>query len=208
MYSNGTKHYSLKNIKFRKKGLSSGSNGSSWAIWITLWTFILSISLNLLSTHTIENSTTIIAIILLIFIIMIGILFDMIGIAFASADETPFHAMASRKVFAAKYAISLIRNANKVSSFCNDVIGDICGIFSGSLSAFIFINIISTTDTVYSGLYNLILGALVASLTVGGKALGKTFAIEKCNYIVYAVSTVVGFCSLKIFRLKRLDKSK
>ena len=35
----------------------------------------------------------------------------------------------------------LIRNAGKVSSFCNDVIGDISGVISGTASALIVFNI-------------------------------------------------------------------
>ena len=43
-----------------------------------------------------------------------------------------YHAMSSKKIKGAKKAVSFKKNADKVSSFCNDVIGDICGIISGS----------------------------------------------------------------------------
>ena len=55
--------------------------------------------------------------------------------AVATANEKPFHSMASRKVPGALEAIRLLRNAERVSSICNDVVGDICGVVSGSASA-------------------------------------------------------------------------
>lgn len=202
MYINNSTGLNKTKIKFRKKGASSHKNGNSWALWITIWAFILSIAMNLLSSEVLQNSSLSVSWVILVFIIAIGIGFDMIGIAFASADETPFHAMAARKVFAAKRAIFLIRNANKVSSFCNDVIGDICGILSGSLSAYILITIIGENNSIQFRVSSLILGAMIAAFTIGGKALCKTFAIQKCNYIVYGVSSVIGFV------LDRGNKSK
>ena len=37
-----------------------------------------------------------------------------------------------------------------------------------------------------------IMSALVASITVGGKALGKSFAQTKCTDIIYAVSKILS----------------
>ena len=68
-----------------------------------------------------------------------SIFFDIIGIAATAAEEVPFHSMASKKQDGAKWAIILIRNADRVSSFCNDIIGDICGVLSGAVSTYIII---------------------------------------------------------------------
>lgn len=198
-----------KKVKFRKRGLSPGARDFGWTIRLILWTFGISIALNLVSTNVLENSTFIVGLISLVIIILIGIVFDIIGIAVTSADETPFHAMASQKVYAARHAIYLIRNANRVSSFCNDVIGDICSIIAGSASALILINIVGAGihDSV-SRIVNLAFAALVASLTIGGKALGKTFAIEKSNYVVYTVGAVMGLILDKMNIIKSLKKSQ
>ena len=67
----------------------------------------------------------------LVCFIGLGIVFDIIGVAVTAADERPFHSMAAHKTPGAREALGLIRRANKVSSFCNDVVGDICGIISG-----------------------------------------------------------------------------
>lgn len=209
MQNDSSRNSNRKRVKFRNKELSSGAKNFSWTIRLTLWTFVISVGLNLISANVLENSALIVSFILLVVIILIGIIFDMIGIAVASADETPFHAMASRKVYAAKHAIYLIRNANKVSSFCNDVIGDICSIVAGSASALILINIVGSG--LHEGVFkavNLVFGALVASLTIGGKALGKTFAIQKSNYVVFTVGAIIGFVLDKMNIAKSLKKSE
>lgn len=49
----------------------------------------------------------------------------------------PFHSMAAHREKGAKEALMLLRSASRVSSVCNDVVGDICGIVSGSTAAVI-----------------------------------------------------------------------
>ena len=68
------------------------------------------------------------AFIVLLLIVFLGILFDIIGVAVMSANEKPFHSMAAKKLPGAVEAMKLLRSAEKVSSFCNDVVGDICGV--------------------------------------------------------------------------------
>jgi hypothetical protein len=66
-----------------------------------------------------------------------ALLFDIIGVAVTAADERPFHSMAAHKEKGAAEALYLLHNASHVSSFCNDVVGDICGIVSGTTAAVI-----------------------------------------------------------------------
>lgn len=152
----------------------------------------------LISELVLENASNFLAFIIVFIIILIGIIFDIIGIAVTAADEAPFHALASRKYFGAKRSIKLIRNANKVSSFCNDVIGDICGIISGTAGALIVIRITVGKSALESTLYGLIMSGIIAAITVGGKAMGKTIAISNSNYIVYKVGVVLQFISDKV----------
>ena len=104
---------------------------------IVLVTVCISASFSFISSVLLENSGMLAAFLLLFFIVALGILFDMVGVAVTAADEKPFHAMAAKKVPGAGKAIWLLRNADKVASFCNDVVGDICGIISGAASAVI-----------------------------------------------------------------------
>ena len=125
------------------------------------------------------------AFVILLIIVFVGIIFDILGMAVASADEKPFHSMAARKVTGAYEAIRLLRNAERVSSICNDVIGDICGVVSGSASATIAARILSNFDFSWPQMVTLLMSALVAGLTVGGKAIGKSFAVNSCTEIVH-----------------------
>lgn len=103
----------------------------------------------------------------------------MVGVAVTAADEKPFHAMAAKKVPGAGKAIWLLRNADKVASFCNDVVGDICGIISGAASAVIAGQIIAEiAQTGRGNVVQLAMSGLVAGMTVGGKAAGKSIAMQ------------------------------
>ena len=133
----------------------------------------------------------VLALAILLFFICLGILFDIIGVAVTSADEKPFHSMAARKVPGSQEAIRLLRNAERVSSICNDVVGDICGVVSGSASATIAALILTQVDVGWPRGVSLVMSALVAGLTVGGKAIGKTFAVNSCTQIVHMVGKVL-----------------
>ncbi len=108
-----------------------------WAFTLLGWTFLISMFLSFLSSNALEHIGYILAFLLLGAFILLGVLFDILGIATTCATEKPFHSMAARKVEGAQEALMLIRNAEKVSSFCNDVVGDIAGIISGTTSAVI-----------------------------------------------------------------------
>lgn len=177
-----------KKIKFYIK--KSGSKGANykWIVGITLWTFLISSFISFISNVLLSNVGIFIAFVILIIIILIGILSDIIGVSVTAADEVPFHSMASRKVKGAKTSVFLIRNADKVSNFCNDVIGDICGVVSGATGAVIISKIITIINIQNKTLLTLAISATIASLTVCGKAIGKNFAISQSNNIVYGVA--------------------
>ena len=137
----------------------------------------------------------IVAFLILLMIVFIGILFDIVGMAVATADEKPFHAMAARKVKGARECIMLLRNAERVSSICNDVVGDICGVVSGSASATIAAQVLSAFELSFAAVVPLMLSSLVAALTVGGKAVGKGIAVNRCTDIVYHAGQVIYFAT-------------
>lgn len=162
-----------------------------WIIKISVIAFTLSIAFSLLSQTVMPKVNLLFGVIILIVFIALGIVFDMIGVAVTAADETPFHSMASRKVRGAKIAVLFKKNADKVSSFCNDVIGDICGIVSGSTGAILAVAI-SNSAHLDSILVSLLVTAIIAALTIGGKAMGKGYAVNKSNIILYEFSKVVS----------------
>lgn len=177
-----------KKLKVYKKRTSNNSSNIKWIIGIIIWTFIISGFISFISDALLSKVELFFAFIVLIVIIFMGILFDIIGVAVTASDEIPFHSMASRKVKGARTAVSLIRNADKVSNFCNDVIGDICGVISGGTGAVIIGKIMTLTEFENKAILSLAISALIASLTVGGKAIGKNFAISESNNIIYNVA--------------------
>ena len=162
-----------------------------WVVTIFLVTIVISGVISLVSDALMSNSGIFSAFLILLFIILVGIIFDIIGMAVATADEKPFHSMAARKVPGASDAIKLLRNAERVSSICNDVVGDICGVVSGSASATIAALILSNASLGFPEVVSLAMSALCAGLTVGGKAIGKTFAVNSATPIVHSVGKLV-----------------
>lgn len=162
-----------------------------WVITVFFVTILVSGLISLISDEILESGSIIVAFLILIVIVLIGIVFDIIGVAVTSADEKPFHSMAARKVPGAQEAIRLLRNAERVSSICNDVIGDICGVVSGSASALIAAQVLQNFTFTWPRLISLVMSALVAGFTVGGKAIGKTLAISSCTQILYGVGRVI-----------------
>ena len=162
-----------------------------WVVTIFLVTIVVSGTISLISDEVMESSSMAVAALILLAIVLIGIIFDIIGVAVTSADEKPFHSMAARKVPGAHEAIRLLRNAERVSSICNDVVGDICGVVSGSASAVLAVQVLENIKLEQPDVVSLLLSALVAGLTVGGKAIGKTVAIKSCTSIVHTVGKLV-----------------
>ena len=172
----------LKGIKKELKKKKKVLIDFSWIIKITLLAFSISLVFSFLSETTIPKVPLIFGILILIIFIAIGILFDIIGVAVTSSDAAPFHSMNSRKVKGADIAVILLQSADKVSSFCNDVVGDICGIVSGTAASIIAMSIANTFNF-DKFIVTLLVTAIVAALTIGGKAMGKSFAINKSNFI-------------------------
>lgn len=194
MKSNNTKQQIAKfkkDNKKKEKGNKSKVN-YNWIIKITLLAFVISFVFSSISENVIPNVNIFIGILLVIIFIAIGVVFDMIGIAVTSADEKPFHSMSAQKIRGANVAVMFIKNADKVSTFCNDVIGDICGIISGSAGA-IIANTLAIKFNIDIIVMTLFIMALIAAFTIGGKALGKGFAIRKCNTILYDFAKVISY---------------
>ena len=179
-----------------------------WVVTIFLVTIVISGTISLVSDEVMSRSGIVTAFLILLAIILIGIIFDIIGMAVATADEKPFHSMAARKVPGALASIKLLRNAERVSSICNDVVGDICGVVSGSASATIAAQILSNMEFGWPQIISLAMSALCAGLTVGGKAIGKTFAVNSATTIVHTVGKIIYWLNHipELFRKKKKNK--
>ena len=188
------KESELKNLveqTKKKEKIKKESVDKKWIITIIIITFIISFLLSFIADSTIPNISLIFGIIITLLFIFIGILFDIIGVAVTTADEAVFHSMNSRKVKGAGVAVKFKKNSDKVSSFCCDVIGDICGVISGAAGTAIATILIVKYNTNIL-LTGLIVTAVISSLTIGGKAIGKSFAINKSDIILYGFAKFVS----------------
>ena len=148
-----------------------------WVLRIFMMSVVLSALLSFASGVVLVDAGYVIA------VLVLGIAFDLVGVAVTAADARPFHSMASHRQRGAKEALYLMKNAEKTSSFCNDVVGDICGIVSGSTAAVIVLRLQSSFNT-QSILISIAVTALISGLTIGGKAVGKKIALDRSTEVV------------------------
>ena len=161
-----------------------------WVLHIFLMSVVLSAFLSLASGIALEDAGYALAVMVLVAFIALGIVFDILGVAVTAADVRPFHSMAAHREKGAKEALRLLKNAEKVSSFCNDVVGDICGIVSGSTAAVLVVRLQQSLAW-ENVLISTGVTALISGLTIGGKAIGKKIALDRCKDVVYAAGRLL-----------------
>lgn len=182
--------------KYTSKAKKNNRNANrktdlKWILIVTLMAFSITFVMTLFSESALANVSLAVGIIIIFFFIGLGIIFDMVGIAVTVADPKVFNSMATKKIKGAKLALNLMKKASKVSSFCNDVIGDICGILSGAAASTIAI-LLANLTSINIFWVTLVLTSLIASFTIGGKACGKSIAINKANEILYDFAKVIS----------------
>lgn len=176
----------MKKIKNKK------NDKFMWILTVMAISFILSIIFSSLSESIIPNISIVFGILLIIIFILIGMIFDMIGVAITAAREKPFHSMASKKVKGSKHSIKLLKNSDKLASICNDVVGDVAGVVSGS-AGMLVANSISNSYNLNLSFTVLIITGVIASLTITSKAIGKSIAINNSEIITFRVGKILNF---------------
>ena len=162
------------------------NNKFTWLITVCALSFCLSIIMSLTSETIIPKINVVFGILIILLFIFISIIFDMIGVAITAAEEKPFHSMASKKVKGSHHSVKLLKNSDKLASICNDVVGDVCGVVSGSAGVLVA-NTIALNFNLNVSFVVLITTAVIASLTITGKAYGKTIAINNSESITFKV---------------------
>lgn len=205
-----------KDSKVKKNDLKSVANKAvkrkiqpwwMWPVKILVITLFLSLSFSVLSEVLLSNVGIAVSVVVIVFLLVVGIISDMIGVATTACSLEPFTAMCSRKVRGARVAMGLVKNAEKVSSICNDVVGDICGILSGAAGASITVKFISENMT--NSIQILIaasVSAIIAGLTIFGKAMCKKYAITHCTKIVLGVGKCFSIFSKQKQKTKKKPK--
>lgn len=175
---------------------------------VAFFTFIIALLMSVGSEALMKAlNNIVVSIILLLLIMGLGIFFDIIGTAATATEKSAYNAKAAKKVHGAKQAVRIASNADAVANYCNDVIGDISGTLSGAIGAAIVIYLshhFSILDTVLTGA---VMTSLIASVMVGGKAIGKNIAINNANDIIFRVAVVLAWwediTGLELFKNRR-----
>ncbi len=185
----------------KKKNKSIKNKSSKWWIWpikVFILALFLSFTFSVISEITLSNTNIIISVIVIFVFIAISIIFDMLGVAVTSSTIEPFLAMASRHIKGSKQAISLIKNADKISSICADVIGDVCGILSGAAGASILTKIaIASNGDFLSIIVASSVSAIIAGFTILGKASFKKFAISHSSQLTFKFAKLINIFTKK-----------
>jgi len=131
-----------------------------------------------------------VSLLIILLIVALGILFDIIGVSVASSEEKPLHAMGSDRITGARQAIWLVRRAESVANVCNDVVGDVCNTISGAITASFTVGL-AIRYSLDRNLTSILVIALIAAVNVGGKALGKIYAMKEPQKVILRVGRIL-----------------
>lgn len=167
-------------------------------------TFIIAVLVTLSSTGIAEHVSIYFAILILFLVVIVGIIFDIIGVAATVADLAPLNAKAAKRVFGAKKALFLVKRADEVASFCCDIVGDICGTIGGALGAVVILRI-SQGFNLNQNILEIVILAMIAAITVGGKAYGKKIGIDKADEIIFTIGKIIASIALVFSQFIKKD---
>ncbi|MFC5713311.1 hypothetical protein ACFPU1_10985 [Thalassorhabdus alkalitolerans] len=181
---------------------NSWKKSINFSLTIAVITLVLAAIFSIISTWILAGVGWAIGMLIVFIIVFMGIFFDTIGVAATAADETPFHSMSAKKLPGARHAMLITRNADRFASFCNDVIGDISGIISGTASAFVVLQLALSfghgEGSLVQFVVSVVFTSVIAALTVGGKSIGKTLAIHFSTPIIYHVGRILYVLEVKL----------
>jgi CBS domain containing-hemolysin-like protein len=156
----------------------------------------LAVVVSYLGNVTLAHVPAVVALLVVLLLIAIGVVFDILGTSVTAADQAPLNAMAAKRVAGARQALWLVRNADRVANFTNDVVGDVAGAVSGAAGAAVALQLaklLAGGGALADELLSLALVGLVAFLTVGGKAAGKSFAMDRATDVVVMAGRVIFY---------------
>ncbi len=174
-----------------------------WALKVFVLSISLSIVFSLLSQSLLPSLSSFMSIFVIVFFIFVSVVFDMIAVAFTTISEEKLEKYKEEKGY--EMAMALCRNADKVSSFGGDVVGDICGILSGAGGVSLVVNMNLEGDV--NLLVTCLVSALIAGITIFCKAIMKSYAITNCDKIALLTGAYLETTPFK-HRKKQKEEEK
>ena len=163
-----------------------------WILIVTIAAFFIAMIFSIMAELIMPNFGLTISLLILLFFVVLGIIFDLIGVAIMVADASQFHSMAAKKIRGAKLGLYLISKKERVATLCTDVVGDISGIMSGSAGVMVAFYL-SQEYNFNQIITTVIVTAVIGAIIIGGKAMGKVYAANLSNYIVYEFAHLLSF---------------
>ena len=184
---------SLKITILNKNEKIKPKRNTKWFIEIFLISLCLSILFSLISELMLSYTSVALALILILFLMVANVVFDVIGVAVTACSIKPILDLSRKNVKGASFALKIVKNADKISCICSDVVGDICSILCGAGGVTISVLLIKLFPGVNSLILSLIINSVIASIAVLGKAIGKTYALNYSQKIVLQVGKMLSF---------------
>lgn len=184
-------------------------NNLHWAFKTFVLSIFLSIAFSVVSQSLLPNLSIFLSLFIIAFFIVFSVAFDMISVAVTSIKIEQIYKHKGEKGY--QTAVKLCENTEKVSSFCGDVVGDICGILSGAGGVSLVLNMHIYDETLYF-LATCLVSSIIAGLTIFGKAVMKNYSVEKCENVVMKTAGIMEFSPLvwleNLKKRKALKQSK
>ena len=169
-----------------------GARKYKWAIRMFVIAICMSLLFGFISQTLLTNMGVIVASICICIFIFFAVFFDMLGVAVASTDIKVFEKWVKEGVKGAGIGLKLSNNAEKMCSFCGDVVSDICSTLCGAGGACI----VATLTTNFANknaimLISISVSAIIAGITIFFKAIIKEKAIKNSNKIILKLSCIL-----------------
>jgi CBS domain containing-hemolysin-like protein len=164
-----------------------------WSFKILILSFLLSVFFSFLSETVLTHTSMIFSIAIILIFMFIGVISDMCGVAITSC-YSKFETVKNEKH--QKMCKQLVKNSDKISVVCCDIIGDICSILSGACGASIIFKVVSYNNLdINVGILSTCVSGLIACLTIFFKSLEKTIAVKYSEKLTLTISKVL--CRMK-----------
>lgn len=176
-----------------------------WTYKVLILSICLSIVFSIVSQSLFPALPITLSVFIIFFFIAVSVIFDMVAVAITSLELDKLELHKDEKHY--KTVLKLFLNREKVSSFCGDVVGDICGILSGAGGVSLVLNM-HISDPSIDFLVTCLVSSLIAGITIFGKAIMKSYSVTNCESVVFNTAKLLNSSPLAIFKIFKRRKSK
>ncbi len=180
-------------------------NSVRWALKTLILSICLSIVFSVISQSLFPHLSVILSIFIIVFFVALSTIFDMVGVAVTSAKLQSLKQYENHKAYST--ALKLCENTEKISSFCGDVVGDICGILSGAGGISLVLSMHITEPNIYF-IVTCLISSVIAGLTIFSKAIFKSYAVSNAEKVVISTANIINFSPKSFFKNRKSKKKK